>query len=86
MTASQKSKKEITEKNLKLTCWRNGMSVSDLARKFQRSDSLLYRAAAFPELYPALYRQICAALPHKITNEQTTDNTAANAKAVPAHP
>jgi transposase len=69
MELATKSKREITPENLLKTCWVNGYSVTNLARKFKRSASLVYRAVNDPDSYPKFYSQICSALPRRISDE-----------------
>lgn len=70
MTVALKSKQEIAEEDLKMTCWINGLSISSLSRRLGYARGTMYFALRWPDRYPIAYRKICDALPKRInTND-----------------
>ena len=65
MTKSKEENLGITAENLRRVAGLNGYTVTELARIRGCSDALLYRSAADPKSYPAVYRWLDATLPRR---------------------
>jgi hypothetical protein len=68
MAEATKSKPEnlsISADNLRYVAGLNGFTVTDLAEAKGCSDALLYRAARYPEDYPAIFKWLNSILPRR---------------------
>jgi lambda repressor-like predicted transcriptional regulator len=63
---------EITEANLKQTCWLNGYSITALARKLGYHRVTLYWAVKQPDRYPVAYQKIGDALPLRLNSARVS--------------